>query len=198
MENRGKPLGNDKDKGRQTRWSARQLAIMSIFTALGVLLSFLELPLFPPAAASAITYDPSNIPAMLGGFAYGAGPGSIIGILSAIIHGLLKGNPVGAAMNIIGVVGFVVPAALICRKNRKSNARLITGLVVGGLVSTALMILSNFAAFPLFFGIPFSETPATLIPMILPILVPFNLLKVLVNGVFSFVLYKSLYKLLER
>ncbi|MCL1846402.1 MAG: ECF transporter S component [Coriobacteriia bacterium] len=188
----GKSAG-PQSAGRQTRWSARQLAIMAIFIALGALFGFIPIPIFPPAASFGITYDPANVPAMLGGFAYGAGAGSIIGILSAVVHGLLVGDIVGTCMNIVAVVGFVVPAALICRKSR-SNVRLIVALVVGSLVSVALIIPANLIVWPNFYGIPFDVT----LTFVVPLMLPFNLLKVLLNSILSFILYKSLHKLLER
>lgn len=186
-------MDNNANKGRQTYWSARQLAIMSIFIALGALLAFIPLPIFPPAAAFGITYDPSNVPAILGGLAFGAGPGSIIGILSAALHGLLTGDYVGTMMNIVAVVGFVVPAALICR-TRRTTGRLIVGLIVGSLVSVALIIPANLIVWPLYYGIPFDVT----LTYVVPLMLPFNLLKALLNAVLSFALYKSLYKLLQR
>ena len=188
----GQQNTGSQNTGRQTRWSARQLAIMAIFIALGALLGFIPIPILP--AMPTITYDPANVPAILGGFVYGPGAGCIIGILSSLVHGLLVGDVIGTAMNMVAVVTFVIPAALILHKNKKSSVRLIVALVVGSLISVACMIPANFIGWYLYSGVPFEVT----VTWVLPILLPFNLVKALLNSVLSFILYKSLYKLLER
>jgi riboflavin transporter FmnP len=177
---------------RRTRWSARQLATMALFTALSAVLAFIPIPLFPPATAFGITYDPGNVPVMLGGFAYGAGAGCLIGVLGQLIHGLATSDYIGALINIAAVVAFVVPAALICRRSR-ANARLVIGLIVGSVVSIAVIIPVNLIVWPQFYGIPFEET----LTFIIPLMLPFNVLKVVLNSVLSFLLYKSLSRFLE-
>jgi len=91
------------------------------------------------------------------------------------------------------LIVIIVPAALIYRKNKKTS-RLIIGLVVGCAIAMALVVPANLVAWYLYMGLPFEAT----LPFILSAIVPFNVLKLLINGVLSFGLYKSLQKLLER
>jgi riboflavin transporter FmnP len=165
---------------------------MALFVALSALFAFIPLPLFPPATMFGITYDPANVPAALGGFAYGPGAGCLIGILGQAIHGLLAGDYIGALMNIVAVCAFVLPAALICRRSR-TIPRLITGLIVGGLASVAVIIPANLVIWPQFYGIPLEAT----LTYVVPLMLPFNLLKALLNSVLSFLLYQSLHRFLE-
>jgi riboflavin transporter FmnP len=176
-----------KGTGRRTHWSARQLATMALFTALCAVFAFIPLPIFPPAALFGITYDPSNVPAMLGGFGFGPGAGCLIGVLGAAVHGLLASDYIGALINIAVVLAFVLPAALICRKS-KTTPRMIVGLIVGSIVSVAVIIPVNLIIWPQFYGIPFAET----LTYVVPLMLPFNALKALLNSVLSFLLYKSL------
>lgn len=87
---------------------------MALMTAIGVLLSFIEFPLLP--GVTWLKFDASNMPAMVAGFAYGPGGGVAVGILTAILHGLLMADFSGAVMNIIVVLFYVLPAALIYKR----------------------------------------------------------------------------------
>jgi riboflavin transporter FmnP len=176
----------------QTRWSARQLATMALFIGLGAVLGFIPIPIWPMAATFGITYDPANVPATLGGLGFGTGPGLVIGILSSVVHGILTADMVGTGMNIVAVVGFLVPPAMMC-KNDKSSKRMALGLGIGCLTSVALIIPANIFVWPNFFHMPLDAT----IEAIVPIMLPFNLLKAVLNAVLSFLLYKSLHKLME-
>jgi riboflavin transporter FmnP len=167
------------------------IAVMGLFTAIGVVLSFIEIPLL--GGTSFLKYDAANVPAALGGIAYGAGPGVLIGIALHGIHGLIAANPIGSIMNIAALLAFMLPVVLLCRKE-KSTLRLIVGLVIGSILTVAAMIIMNLLITPFYMGVPFEQV----VNMIIPILLPFNILKAILNSVLTFVLYKSLQKLLER
>ncbi|MBQ9690567.1 MAG: ECF transporter S component, partial [Eggerthellaceae bacterium] len=91
-------------------YDTRQLVTMALMAALAAILSFVELPIFPMAPY--LKYDPSLVPSMVTGFAYGAGPGVLVGIVAALIHGLITSNWIGAAINILVTIFFIAPAAL--------------------------------------------------------------------------------------
>lgn len=95
-------------------WSTKQLVTMALMCAIGVLLSFIEFPLLP--GVTWLKFDASNMPAMVSGFAFGPGAGVAVGILTAIIHGLLMADFTGALMNVLTVTCFVLPAAIIYKK----------------------------------------------------------------------------------
>lgn len=171
------------------RWSTRQLVTMALFCALATVLSFIEFPIFP--AAPFLKYDASFVPTMVGGFAYGAGPGIIIGTVTALLHGIISGNLAGAVMNILVVVGYVLPAAIIYRKVHRRRGAVI-GLVVGSIVSIGMAILGNLVITPLYTGTPLES----IIAMILPILLPFNALKAVINSLITLLCYKSISNLI--
>jgi len=184
-----------KTTGRETHWSARQLALMSISIALGTLLAFVAIPLLPGAAT--LTYDPGNVPAIFAGFAFGPVAGCIVGVLSLLLHFLFSGdNWVGPAINAILLIGVVVPAALIYRRKRTTQ-RLIIGMVVGCLVAMALVVPTNYVAWYIYSGSAFVKSDFFL-PFVLSTVLPFNAIKLSLNAILSFSLYKSLYKLVER
>ena len=75
------------------RWSTRQLVTMALMCAIAALFSFIQIPLLP--AAPFLTYDPSLMPAMVCGFAFGPGAGFVVAPLPAVIHGLILVNGSG-------------------------------------------------------------------------------------------------------
>lgn len=180
-----------QQSGKRDGWSTRQLVVMALFTALSLIVSFIEVPIFP--AAPFLKYDASACIAVLGGFAYGPVAGVIIGIVSAAIHGLIMGDPWGSIMTIICVVCWTVPAVLIYRSGR-SNARAIVGLVVGCVCAVLAAIAGNLVITPIYTG----TDVATVAAMIVPILLPFNVLKSVINAVLSFALTKPVMKLAEE
>ena len=170
-------------------WSTRQLVTMALMCAIAALLSFVQIPILP--AAPFLTYDPSLMPAMVCGFAFGAGSGLAVGIAGAIIHGLLMADFSGAVMNILVVIGFVVPAAIIYRHGR-TLPRAIVGLVASVVCAVIMAIIGNLVITPAYLGVPMDAVVA----MILPILVPFNLLKGIINAVLTLAVYKSISNLI--
>lgn len=170
-------------------WSTRQLVTMALLCAIGVLLSFVEIPLFP--AAPFLKYDPSAVPAIVCGFAFGPASGLAVGIVGAVIHGLMLADFPGTIMNILVVIGFVVPASLIYRKNR-TFPRAVAGLIVSIIAALAMAVLGNLVITPAYMGAPLDAV----IAMIIPILVPFNLLKGVVNAVLTLALYKAVSNLI--
>ncbi len=171
------------------RWGTRQLVTMALMCAIGVLLSFIEFPLLPGVAW--LKYDASAMPAMVCGFAFGPGAGLAVGIVGAVIHGILLADFSGAIMTILVVTGFVVPASIVYHRLHTFKGAIL-GLVVGVIVSTIMAILGNLVITPLYLGVPLDAV----ISMIIPILTPFNLLKATLNAVLTIIVYKSVSNLM--
>ncbi|MBQ3105954.1 MAG: ECF transporter S component [Eggerthellaceae bacterium] len=171
------------------RWTTRTLVTMALLCAISVLLTFIEFPLLPGAAW--LKYDASNVPAMISGFAFGPAGGVAVGVLGAIIHGILFADFTGAAMNTLVVVGFVLPAALLYAKNRTWKSAVV-GLVLSVVVATAMAIVGNLLLTPSWLGVPLQAV----IDMIIPVLTPFNLIKSALNAVITLVVYKSISNLI--
>lgn len=165
-------------------WDTRQLVTMALMCAIGVLLSFIEFPLLP--GVTWLKYDASAMPAMVCGFAFGPAAGLSVGVVGAVIHGILMADFTGALMNILVVAGFVLPAALVYRRSRTFRSG-VAGLVLSVIAATLMAILGNLLVTPAWLGVPLDAVVA----MILPILTPFNLAKGALNAVLTLVVYKS-------
>ena len=171
------------------RWNTRQLVTMALMCAIASLFSFVQIPLIP--GVSFLTYDPSLMPAMVCGFAFGPGAGSAVGSIAAVIHGLILGEWVGSLMNIFATAFFVLPAALLYRRMHTLKGA-IAGLVISVITATAGAILVN-----LTIGVWFYYGSAdVIIPLILPALLPFNLVKTILNALLTLVVYKAVSNLI--
>lgn len=173
------------------RWSTRKLVIMALFTALSLILSFIEAPIFP--AAPFLKYDPSAAIAAFAACGFGPVAGLVVGIISAAIHGLVMGDPWGSLMTIIAVAFWIVPIALVYRVNRTPTA-LLVGLVVGSILSLAAVIGGNLLITPIYTG----TDMATVAAMVVPILLPFNALKIVINDILVFILNKPVQSLMSK
>lgn len=166
------------------RWDTRTLVTMALMCAIGVMLSFIETPaIFAPF----LRLDVSLTPAMVVGFAYGGGAGVLVGIVEAVAHGALTGNWVGALMNIIVATAFVLPAAAIYARNRTLQGAVI-GLAASTVSIVVAAVVANLVIDPTLYGYPFDAVVA----LIVPAFIPFNILKGVVNGVLTFIVYKSI------
>lgn len=171
------------------RWNTRQLVTMALMCAIASLFSFVQIPLIP--GVSFLTYDPSLMPAMVCGFAFGPGAGIAVGSVAAVIHGLILGEWVGSLMNIFATAFFVLPAALLYRRMHTLKGA-IAGLVISVITATAGAILVN-----LTIGVWFYYGSAdVIIPLILPALLPFNLVKTILNALLTLVVYKAVSNLI--
>lgn len=172
-------------------WNTKQLVIVALFTALCTLLSFVEIPIFP--AAPWLKYDPSACIAMLAAFAFGPVSGLIVGSCSAIIHGLILGDPWGALITLVYLIFWTLPAALIF-KAKQTRPWVVFGLVACAALALAATIAANLVITPIYAGMSVDAVAA----LIVPVLIPFNLLKTLINSVLLFALYNPVLKLSQR
>ncbi|WP_404978524.1 ECF transporter S component [Bifidobacterium aquikefiricola] len=171
------------------RWSTRRIAIYALFVALAIVASFIELPIFP--AAPYLKYDPSGIVSLIAGFAFGPMAAVLVSILSSIPH--MFANPLGSIMAIVVALGLSVPASLLYRRFH-SRIGALYGILLGSACALIIAILGNLVVTPLYANISVSQV----IAMILPILLPFNLLKLAIHGVVTFIIYKPISMLVKR
>lgn len=164
-------------------WSSRRIAITAMFVAIGMALSFAEFAIFP--AAPYLKYDPSGIACLVAGFAFGPVTGIIVSALMWLPHAFT--NPYGTIMAILVAEAHVIPAALIYRKNQTRTGAIV-GLVVGAVVAIGAAIVGNLFITPLYSPV----TMADVVGLIVPVLLPFNAMKMALNTVITALVYKSI------
>ncbi len=166
----------------------KQIAVMAMLVALSVVLvTFVHFPLFP--AAPFLEYDPADIPILIGGFAYGPVAGIILAVVASVIQGatVSAGSGLyGILMHIIATGTLVLVSCTIYRfiHNRKGA---VIGLLCGTVAMGVIMMVANHFITPYFMGAPVEVVDA----MLLPVILPFNLIKAGVNSILTFLVYKA-------
>lgn len=170
----------------------KQLTQMAVLAAMSILLVYLiHLPILP--AVPYMEYDPADIPIFIGTFMFGPVGGLILtGVVCA-----LQGITVSSSSGIIGILmhffatgSFVLVAGNIYKKMRTRKGALIA-LGLGGVTMTITMAIWNLIFTPIFLGMPIEAVTA-----VMPWIVLFNIIKASVNGGVTFVVYKSVSKVL--
>ena len=190
----------------------KYIAKIAILSALAFVLMLFEMPLAfiaPPF----YEMDFSDVIALIGSFALGPVAGVFIELLKNLLNILFTGSStayVGELANFVTGCAFVLPAAIVYKYNRTRKFALI-GLIASALSLAAVGATINyFVMVPLYaklympmetiLGMAASIFPSidTLWEMILLCVVPFNLIKGVLCGVITFVLYKKLAVLLKK
>ena len=172
-------------------WSTKRIAVTALFCAVAAICTlFIEFPILP--GVTFLKYDPSAIAALIAGFAYGPATGIVVSLLPYLVHLATESGIYGTIMAIIATLTLVLPASLIYQRNTTMRGA-ITGLVVGGVVCLACCILANIVITPIYMGAPRNAV----IAMIVPTLLPFNVLKIALNCVITAFVYKPISKALE-
>lgn len=153
----------------------KKIALTALFTAASLLLSFIQIPIFP--AAPWLMYDPSGIVCLIAALAFGPKLGAAVAIISWLPRVFL--DPFGAPMGMVSTCMFIIPAALIYLKGNKSRAASAAGMLVGAILSIAVTCVLNLFVTPLYTAVSMMDVVA----MIVPILIPFNALKMAINVV---------------
>lgn len=166
---------------------------MAVLAALSILLvALIHFPLFP--AASFLEYDPADIPILIGGFMFGPGLGLVLTAIVSILQGVTVSSAsgiIGILMHFVATGSYVLVSATIYKKWHTIKGA-VAALIFGSLAMTVMMVLWNLIMTPIFMGTPVS----TVLGMIVPIIIPFNLLKACINGCVTFLVYKPLSKAL--
>ena len=95
-------------------------------------------------------------------------------------------------MNVLVLVGFLWPAAVIYMRKR-TLGRAVVGLLVGCVCALAMAIVGNIVVTPIYSGMP----REAVIDLILPVLLPFNAMKAGLNTVLTLAVYKSISLLIK-
>ncbi|HEY5555616.1 ECF transporter S component [Acetobacterium sp.] len=171
----------------------KQLTQMAVLAAMSILLVYLiRFPIFP--AAPFLEYDPADIPIFIGAFLFGPVGGLVLTGVVCVLQGLTVSSAsgiIGILMHFFATGAFVLVAGNIYKKNRTRKGAII-GLSFGIVAMTVTMVIWNLALTPFFLGIPVEAV----IPMILPIIVPFNIIKAGANAAITFIVYKSVGKVI--
>ena len=168
----------------------RAIAVTGMITAAAFLITFVF-----RFKVSFLTFDFKDAFIALASLMYGP----LYGVASAAIVSGLEFLTVsdtgvyGLIMNFLSSATFSLVCGLIY-KYRRTFSGAILSLVVSSFSVVVVMIAANIFITPYYMGVPRSAV----FPMILPLLVPFNLAKTIMNAASTLLLYKPITSGLKR
>ena len=171
-------------------WSTKRIAVTALFCAAAAISTLiLEFPILP--GVPWLKYDPSGIVALIAGFVFGPATGAVVSVIPYLVHFATSSGVYGVIMAILATFSLVMPASLIYRRDTTFKGAVI-GMAVGAVVCLAACILGNLVVTPFYTGMPADQVAA----LIVPALLPFNLLKIGINCVVTALVYKPVTKAL--
>ena len=189
----------------------RKLAILALLAALAyVIMVYGRVPVLtvPPF----LRYDPKDVIFAIGGFLFGPLSVLAMSIVVSFLEMITVSETgiIGFFMNVLSTCAFACTAALIYKKLHTLKGAII-GLAAGWVTAAAVMVLWNYIVTPIYLaslGTGFSDwdelskSVAQIRPvvagMLIPIFLPFNLLKGGLNAAITMLLYKPVRTALSK
>ena len=178
----------------KSKMNTRKLTTMAIMIAVSVVLVyFIHIPIFPQVAF--LEYDPADIAILICGFAFGPVAGICVTVVASLIQGLTvsaQSGLYGILMHIIATSALVLTSSLVYRKHKSKKGAALS-LLCGVFAMVIVMIPANLFITPFFMGVP-----RQMVIDLFGFIIGFNAIKAGLNAILTFVLYKSVSKLLKH
>ena len=173
--------------------SVKKICVLAMLAAISfVVANTLYISIFP--AAPFLKYEPKDVVITIGGFLYGPLASLLISVVVSLPEMLISGSgPIGGLMDILSTCSFACVAALFY-KRRHTLGGAVAGLTLGSVLMVIVMLLWNWLITPLHMGAPREAVEA----MLLPVFLPFNLLKTGLNSALVLLLYKPVVTALRK
>ena len=183
----------------------RKITILAMLSALAyVIMVFGRIPVLtvPPF----LKYDPKDVIFTIGGFLFGPLSVFVMSFIVSFFEMITVSDTglIGALMNLVSTCAFACTAAFIYKKMHSLKGAVI-GLAAGWIATTAVMILWNYIVTPIYLAslsVGFSDMEAlseavrgirpTVAGMLIPVFLPFNLLKGGMNAAITMLVYKPI------
>lgn len=191
----------------KSKVNIRLLVGTGMLSGLAFVLQYLEFPI--PIMPGFIKFDFSDLPALIGAFAYGPLAGVIVEFIKNLLHcTVTQSFTVGELSNFILGAVFTATAGLIYKKN-KSKKGAIIGAIVGSVVMGIVSFSSNlFIVYPAYTKFMPMEAIIGAYSELLPSVgklwqallifnVPFTIVKGLISTLITVLIYKRLSPVLK-
>jgi len=167
----------------------KKMVLIAMFSAIAYASVFVARTAPPLVPFPPLRYDPKDIIIVFGGFILGPVPALIISAIVSFFEMITFSTTgyIGFIMNVVSSASFCCTAVIIY-KFRKSLSGAVIGLISGCLLTTGLMLLWNYFLTPIYMGYPRQAVA----DMLVPVFLPFNLLKGSLNAAGAMLLYKPL------
>lgn len=172
----------------------KNMTTMAMLAALAFLVMVVgRIPMV--AAAPFLKYDPKDVIIIIGGFIFGPFAAFMISLVVSIIEMFTVSETgiIGAIMNLLSTCSFACLASVIYKKKHSINGAVI-GLVSGIALMVVVMLAWNYLLTPIYMGYPREAVAAMLVPVFLP----FNLVKGGLNAGITLLIYKPVVMTLRK
>ncbi len=136
-----------------------------------------------------LKYDPKDVIIAIGGFAFGpsASFAAALAVSLAELLTISETGPWGFVMNVISSCSFACTASFLY-KRRRTLPGAAAGLLAGWVCMVCVMLFWNYLVAPIYMGYPRQAVAQ----LLLPVFLPFNLIKGGVNAALTLLLYRPL------
>ncbi len=167
--------------------STIRLAVMAMMAAMAIVVGLWKFPIMP--AAPFLEFDFADVMVHLCTLIFGPIAGLCVLLVVCLVQAFFLGGNgvVGLIMHFVASGAVVILIGTICGK-KKTTGRLILALILGTITQTLIMIPMNYIFIPVLFGATKEQIDA----LLLPALIPFNLIKAGVNCLLTAIIYKLL------
>lgn len=142
-----------------------------------------------------LKYDPKDVIIVIGGFIFGPLTSLAVTVIVSVVQMFtISGTGIlGCIMNIISSCSFACTAAFFYKRKRRLSGAIL-GLFCGIGCQVAVMMLWNYLITPIYMGYP----RQAVVELLLPVFLPFNLIKGGLNAAITMILYKPVVTALRR
>lgn len=179
---------------RKKKLDTKTIVTVGMLCAIAFLAKLLS-NIIPIAIAGFLEFDLKDVIIVIAGFVCGPMAAVAISVIVSLIEMVtISGTgPIGMIMNILSTCSFACVASGLYKKNRSMKGAILS-LVAGVLCMSIVMVLWNYLITPLYMGVPRD----VVVSMLLPVFLPFNLLKGGINATLTLLLYKPIVTALYR
>lgn len=191
------------EKSRKTAvLSVRTISMTAMLSAVAYLLAFVEFPV--PLSPSFARMDLSDLPALIGAFAFGPFSGLLIELVKNTLQLLTTSTGgIGEIANFLVGASYVVAAGVLYKHRKTKKTALLACVAASFVMGIAAALANYFILLPLFETfMPLDQLIAsfsaflpfihTKLDIVLFNALPFNILKGLVIGGVTMLIYKKL------
>ena len=176
----------------KSRVNIRTMVSLALLIAIAYAVTFLS-KLIPINVAGFLNMDLKDVVIVIGGFIFGPISVAAMSIIVSLIEmfTISATGIIGFFMNVVSTCVFGCVAAAFYKKNRTMKSA-VAGLIAACLSVTAVMLLWNYIITPFYMSAPghVGEMRTEIAKMLVPVFLPFNLLKYGINAAFAVLLYK--------
>ena len=169
------------------KWSTNKITGLAMISAISYAVMLMGFRFM--ASAPFLKYEAKDVILTIGGFMYGPAEALAAAVVVALAEMLTvsESGIIGFMMNFLAAASYAGIASLVYKKNRTAEGAVV-GLAFGSLSLAAVMLLWNYIVTPIYMN-----TPREIVAgMLIPVFLPFNLIKAGLNSAFVLLIYKPL------